>query len=194
MNDLTAALTEVLREDDPSGMFRLLTGTPIHSRYRLSEAFAGDLAAVILPAFMGSDAMRDWLAERLTNTALRFDMHPDDWAYAILAEWSQRMTEPTVKARERLLDDWASDGERVQLEPMVAAIEAEAVAAEHKRAVDACARVVMAERARIAEAVRALDGECHDGEGLGCETHPCVENVSRASVLAIVKVPDDRPR
>ena len=41
-----------------------------------------------------------------------------------------------------------------------------------------------AERARIADAVRGLDGECHDGEGLGCETHPCMENVSRAAVLA----------
>ena len=43
-----------------------------------------------------------------------------------------------------------------------------------------------AERARIADAVRGLDGECHDGEGLGCDTSPCVVNVSRAAVLAII--------
>jgi len=29
-------------------------------------------------------------------------------------------------------------------------------------------------------------GECHDASGLGCRSEPCVENVSRASVLAIV--------
>ena len=57
-------------------------------------------------------------------------------------------------------------------EAAIAAIEAEACAAE---------------RARIAEAVRGLEGQCHDGEGLGCDSFPCEVNVSRAAVLAIVE-------
>ena len=36
------------------------------------------------------------------------------------------------------------------------------------------------------KAVMALPGECHDGEGLGCEADPCVENVSRADVLRLL--------
>ena len=34
--------------------------------------------------------------------------------------------------------------------------------------------------------VEGLEGQCHDGEGLGCRAEPCVENVSRAEVLALI--------
>ena len=51
----------------------------------------------------------------------------------------------------------------------VAAIEVEAVAV-----------ALSALRERVA----GMEGQCHDGEGLGCDTHPCMENVSRAAVLA----------
>jgi hypothetical protein len=76
----------------------------------------------------------------------------------------------------------------------IAAIEAEAA---HDREVvlrhelgDACGQRVLeavaAERARITKAVREEEGMCHDGEGLGCDSFPCVENISRAAVLAAV--------
>ena len=52
---------------------------------------------------------------------------------------------------------------------------------------DQITKAVDAERARIAEAVRGLEGQCHDGEGLGCDSFPCEVNVSRAAVLAIVE-------
>jgi hypothetical protein len=35
-------------------------------------------------------------------------------------------------------------------------------------------------------AVEALEGRCHDGEGLGCNADPCVENISRSAVLALI--------
>ena len=54
---------------------------------------------------------------------------------------------------------------------------------------DIAERAVAAERARLREAVEGLDGQCHDGEGLGCETFPCVENVSRDQVLALLGEP-----
>jgi hypothetical protein len=46
-----------------------------------------------------------------------------------------------------------------------------------------CLRAARVALVAAREAVKALPGECHDGEGLGCETDPCVENVSRAAVL-----------
>jgi len=93
---------------------------------------------------------------------------------------------PTTKAGKAHAEAWIDavdiewglgEGDRESMLGVLAVIEAEAVAAE---------------RERIAEAVRRLDGECHDGEGLGCDTHPCMENVSRAAVLAIIN-PEETP-
>jgi len=88
------------------------------------------------------------------------------------------MTTAALQAKVRLRRAWfeahpnqPAPEARAEVEALFAAIEAEAIADE---------------RARIADAVRGLDGECHDGEGLGCDTYPCVVNVSRAAVLAIV--------
>ena len=86
---------------------------------------------------------------------------------------------PTTEAGKRLLDDLAGDTEgttvlvayRSGLAHDISAIEAEAVAA-----------ALTALRERVA----GMEGQCHDGEGLGCDTYPCVVNVSRAAVLAIV--------
>jgi hypothetical protein len=48
-------------------------------------------------------------------------------------------------------------------------------------------KAVAARNAEIAEAVRRLEGQCHDGEGLGCDSFPCSVNVSRSEVLAIIE-------
>jgi hypothetical protein len=41
--------------------------------------------------------------------------------------------------------------------------------------------------AALRAGVEGLEGQCHDGEGLGCRSDPCVENVSRAEVLALIE-------
>ena len=45
---------------------------------------------------------------------------------------------------------------------------------------------VPAERARIRAAVVGLEGQCHSYSGLGCDASPCIENVYRDDVLAII--------
>jgi len=81
----------------------------------------------------------------------------------------------TTEAGKRLLaGSWVLGPGQPLMVHIIAAIEAEAVAAE---------------RTRIAEAVRGLEGQCHDGEGLGCDSFPCSVNVSRAAVLAIIEKP-----
>jgi hypothetical protein len=34
--------------------------------------------------------------------------------------------------------------------------------------------------------VAGMEGQCHDYEGLGCDSYPCVVNVSRKEVLAAI--------
>ena len=77
---------------------------------------------------------------------------------------------PTTAAGKRLLDAGVVYRSWYPVErETIAAIEAEAVA-------DALTA--------LRERVAGMEGQCHDGEGLGCETYPCMENVSRAAVLA----------
>ena len=80
----------------------------------------------------------------------------------------------TTEAWKRLLGDIFKWMGMFSADPedMIAAVEAEAIAAE---------------RARIADGVWGLEGQCHSYSGLYCDSSPCVENVSRAAVLAIVE-------
>jgi hypothetical protein len=54
--------------------------------------------------------------------------------------------------------------------------------------------LAMSRDSELRDAIRSLPGACHDGEGLGCESDPCVENVSRAAVLAILDAAASPPR
>ena len=45
--------------------------------------------------------------------------------------------------------------------------------------------------AALRAGIEGLEGRCHDGEGLGCRADPCVENVSRAEVLALLDESDE---
>ena len=53
-----------------------------------------------------------------------------------------------------------------------------------------CAECVAEARAAVLrelrEEVAGMEGQCHDGEGLGCDSFPCVVNVSRREVLAAI--------
>ena len=77
---------------------------------------------------------------------------------------------PTTKSG-KALSHALYEAEGIHADDRILNIEAEAVAAE---------------RARLREVVEGLAGACHDGEGLGCETSPCVENVSRDEVLGLL--------
>jgi hypothetical protein len=101
----------------------------------------------------------------------------------------------TTEAGKRLLYEWASDSEQVQLEPMVAAIEHEARTDEQAKirrdGSEIAEQAAAAERERIAAEVEGLRatvvakrGDASDGSVALVVDDPLV---SRAAVLAIVR-------
>jgi hypothetical protein len=45
--------------------------------------------------------------------------------------------------------------------------------------------------AALRAGVEGLEGQCHSSSGLRCDASPCVENVSRAEVLALLDESDE---